>query len=124
MQRDMDLVRKILLAMNDDEGGSPLEIEGYTKVQIGFHVAIMAQAGLLRGIDITNHGHPQNWLPIDITWEGYEFIAKIRDESIWNKLKKLSLEKTGGLGYEFIKAIGTRVITDVVTTGKLPGFLD
>jgi hypothetical protein len=62
------------------------------------------------------HGEvSRNWLPLDITWEGFEFIAKIRDESLWKKLKAVSLEKTGGLGYEFIKALGTKVITDVVT---------
>jgi|GEM_PF-7061885 len=47
MKRDIDLVREILLALEEhDHGYAPkdLEIRGYSKEQIGYHVWLMGRA--------------------------------------------------------------------------------
>jgi hypothetical protein len=48
MKRDMDLVRKILLQIEEHPHGfapNYLAIEDYTQEQIGFHVLLMGEAG-------------------------------------------------------------------------------
>ncbi len=85
MKRDMDLVRKILFSMEDDETRTifpenyPLEIEGYKKENIIYHMKIMGQAGLLN-VDIEEdipNPHTQMAFPkkvhtpyYSLSWEG------------------------------------------------------
>jgi hypothetical protein len=115
----MDLIRKILLAHEGHEHGyppSPLLIEGFSKEQIGFHVAIMAQGGLVNGIDITaaNGDRSPNWISTGLTWEGYDFLDKIRDESRWEKIKKVTLERTGSLGFDTIRAVAGKLVAEAI----------
>jgi hypothetical protein len=56
MKLDMDLVRKILIALEDHPHGSYgqfIRIEGYSPEQIGYHVTLMGEAGLLVAVDVT-----------------------------------------------------------------------
>lgn len=39
-----------------------------------------------------------------LTWAGHEFLEASRDDSRWEKVKRLLLEKTGGLSFEVLKA--------------------
>ena len=108
MKRDMDLVRKILLACEAEPSGwapSPLVVEGYTEAQIGFHVMLMAEAGLIQGKNITSSkSQGPQWLPGPMTWAGYEFLDASRDEGTWGKAKA-AVSKVGGFSFDVLKAI-------------------
>ena len=59
MHRDMDLVRQILLKMDEHPNGfapPKIEVPGYTDEQIGYHVALMGEAGLMKCVDVTPLG--------------------------------------------------------------------
>ena len=59
MKRDMDLCRKILLSVEAREGTVDpvwVELEGYTDGQIGYHAKLLADGGLLEGVDCTALG--------------------------------------------------------------------
>ena len=48
MKRDMELIRKLVLALeNEPTGYAPenLNIEGYTSEQVGYHAYLMIDAG-------------------------------------------------------------------------------
>ena len=50
MKLDMDLVRKILITLEEQPHGffcQSLAIDGYSTEQIGYHVTLMGEAGLL-----------------------------------------------------------------------------
>ncbi len=89
MKRDMDLVRNILLAIEADPTGYPpeeLEIEGYTKDQIGYHMLIMIEAGLLEGQEVTPMGAScPVGIPTRMTWHGHEFLDACRDVTRWSE---------------------------------------
>jgi len=56
MKRYMELIRKILLVAEsapDGWGPDVPRIEGYTVDQIGYHVYLLADAGLVRAVDVT-----------------------------------------------------------------------
>jgi hypothetical protein len=113
MQRDMDLIREILLKLEaHPHGFAPaLEIDGYTDEQIGFHVSIMGQARLLDVHEVTTHGAGSpRAIPSAMRWEAYEFLAAIKDESTWKKSKATLMSKTGTLGFELLKAVLTAEI--------------
>jgi hypothetical protein len=89
----MDLVRDILLAMDSHKHGyapKNMHFDGFTEEQIGYHVYIMGQAGLL---EVANAGHfgasSPKAMPLNITWAGHEFLSNAREKSHWLQAKKL-----------------------------------
>ncbi len=108
MKRDVDLVRKILMACTDHEHGHAprdLAIEGYSEEQIGYHVYLMMQAGLVDGADVTTMGSSSPEAVLNsITWAGHEFLEASRDERLWSKAKKAA-GSTGGLVLDVLKSV-------------------
>lgn len=54
MKRDMNLVREILLALEEDLSGfapEDMEIKGYTDEQIGYHILLLIEAGFIEAKD-------------------------------------------------------------------------
>jgi hypothetical protein len=91
MKRDMDLVRKILLAMDAYEHGfapHDLTIPGYDQEVIGHHVWLMAEGQLLTASTMTvSNSESPIALPHTITWKGHDFLDAVRNDSIWSKVK-------------------------------------
>lgn len=109
MKRDMDLVRKILFAIEDNEQGffhKQLEIQGYSSEQIGYHVYLMMQASLIKGADVTTHDcHSPVAIPTGLTWAGHDFLDACRDEGIWIKAKEKLKSLGGEVPLEVIKTV-------------------
>ncbi len=83
MQRDLNLVREILLAVEDSKGpirGVP-KIEGYPESQIGYHVIILNEAGLLTAVT-ERIGKQILVVSVErLTWKGHEYLDGLRNES-------------------------------------------
>jgi hypothetical protein len=115
MKRDMDLVRKILMACADDEHGNApqnLTIEGYSEEQIGHHAYLMMQAGLVEAADVSTLEDPSPVAVItSVTWDGHEFLEASRDEGRWCKAKQAA-GSTGGMVLEVLKSVLIGLATD------------
>lgn len=92
MQRDMELVRSILLAVEKHEHGkapSELAIDGYSAEQVGYHCHLIGQAGLADVADLTTRGSAS---PVGrilrLTWQGHEFLDAARDDTVWSRTKE------------------------------------
>jgi hypothetical protein len=114
MQRDMDLIRQILLKMEENPHGftpKGIEVEGFTKEQIGYHAALMGEAGLIRVAPITAISDlSPSAIPICLTWAGYEFLAASKDEGTWKKGTSTLMAKAGAIGFDILKAVLTAEI--------------
>jgi hypothetical protein len=104
MQRDIDLVRLILLDL--EARGSyadwlDIDIEAYSPEQMDYHLELLVEAGFLRvsstGRELAR-GHP-----VRLTWEGHEFLDAVRSDSRWRAVKALS-EQVGGLPVATLRA--------------------
>jgi len=131
MKRDLDLVRKILFAMEKDEtqtkfGEGEPEIDGYEREDIVYHMRIMAQAGLLHvyksELPHLNDAHLQWRMPktyvssYSISWNGYEFLDAARDNTRWEKAKG-AMAKAG----EFVLPVLMQLLTQYLKAElKLP----
>ena len=107
MKRDMDLVRKILLELEDapyESGGLDLELEGYSPDQISYHVMLLNEAELIEANDLSTFGGPK-WIPKRLTWAGHEFIEASRDESRWEKAKNIMKEKGSGMAFDVLRSV-------------------
>ncbi len=107
MKRDIDLVRKILLAIEaHTQPGDwiELKIDGYSEEQVTYHVKLLAQADLIEANDLSSSSG-FDWKVKNLTWEGHEFLEASRDEGRWKKAKALLMEKAGSLSYEILKEV-------------------
>jgi hypothetical protein len=112
MKRDLDLVRKLLMAMEEQEQGyvqSELVVEGYTTEQVNFHIFLLGDAGLAKVAENTHIGSTSpSALPLHLTWTGYEFLAAAKDDTIWAKAKTTVIKPAGGVAFsvllEWLKA--------------------
>ena len=111
MKRDMDLVRQILLTVErnaDPFGAESVQIEGQTEREIGYHIKIMQEAGLLDAGDRTHLGaDAMLWHSVSLTWEGHEFLDAARENSRWNAAKKKVMDKAGTVSFEVLKQLLT-----------------
>jgi len=84
MKRDMDLVRQILLAI-EDKGGHPhgwvdLEIQGHTAEVVAHHVLLLQDAGLVVAQNLTTmHGFDMK--PKRMTWASHEFLDAAKNDT-------------------------------------------
>jgi hypothetical protein len=73
---------------------------------------LMAEAGLIRGTNITNSkSEGPEWLPGPMTWDGYEFLDASRDEGTWGRAKA-AVSKVGGFSFDVLKAILVKYMAD------------
>jgi len=99
MNCDMNLVRNILLHIENQESGyAPVDfvMNGYNHEQIHYHAYIMMQGGLIEGIIYTDFSSqsPQA-IPKNLTWAGHEFLQAARNDTLWKKAIDTVQEKGG-----------------------------
>ncbi len=114
MQRDMDLVRTILMRMeNSSSAWAPQDfgIWAFSPAQIGYHVYIMMQEGLIEGNDVTGtaSGGLRQAVATGLTWKGHEFLDLARDLQRWNRAKAI-IAKVGSAPI----AVWMKVLTDLL----------
>ena len=106
MKRDMELVRKIALALEASPSGfAPrvLNIDGYSEEVVGYHALIMMEAGLLEGVDTTPWGSKSPYAaPTRLTWAGHEFVEEARDDTRWNRAMALVKDKGGSITIDLL----------------------
>ena len=107
MKRDIELVRSILKWIEEREEGRnigwQIEIEGFNEEQIGYHVYLMGQAGLLEVADTSSSdSRSPEAIPIDMTWDGHEFLDASKDSDLWAKAKKNVIGPAGGVAFSVL----------------------
>jgi len=89
MERDLDLIRDILLFVQKEENKNKnVEIPGFSSDEIRNHVKLMHDKNLIEA-QFTKSGY----FISRIKWDGYEFIKGTKDNKTWTKIKNVFLEK-------------------------------
>jgi len=112
MKRDMDLIRKMLLAIEADEQGlaPKIEIDGYTQEEINYHAILLGEAGLAVVIEAGGMGGTSPEAQIDrLTWAGHEFLDSSRENKTWNQAKDV-INKIGGASIQIWASVLTEII--------------
>lgn len=109
MKRDMELIRKLILLLEDNPhmtAPSQIHIEGYTRQQIAYHKYLLVDAGLAVGQDVTHLGSvgPDYKLSY-LTWAGHDFADACRDQKTWEEATKIVKEKAGSVTFEVLKQL-------------------
>lgn len=90
MKRDMDLVRKILLATEALPYGSQLNgLEDVPTEAFITHVIWLKEGGLVEANAMAGSGSYAKYAIVTrLTWAGTEFVDAMRDDTLWAKAKE------------------------------------
>lgn len=100
MKRDLELIRKMVLAVEDHPAGyaPEMKFEGYTEEQVGYHAFLLVDAEMAVGNDYTSVGSESpEWHILHLTWKGHEFAEAARDDTRWKKAMGIVQEKGGSV---------------------------
>lgn len=90
MRRDMELIRMMVLAIEDHSSGwaPELNFPGYDRAQIGYHAYLIVSAGLASGSDITtSESMGLEYHISHLTPAGHDFAESARNQYIWDKVQ-------------------------------------
>lgn len=117
MKRNWDLIRNILVKAEDlNEGehfGEDVFDDSYIN-EVAQHLVMLDKAGFIEAINNGGLNH-QTRICTGLTWDGYEFLDKIRDKTVWNKTKSILKEKGLELTFATIKVAATKAITQLLS---------
>jgi hypothetical protein len=110
MKRDFDLIRKIMLAVEEQSSEASLQlpdllekIPGYDVPSMGYNIDLAVKAGLIEG---ETHGYPISIALVSgLTWAGHDFLDDARSETVWNESKAKLLKVGGSASLEILKAV-------------------
>jgi len=119
MKRDFELIRKLLIFLEEKEDPGHVEvppIEGYSESVIKTHLILLHDAGLLRCEPVKSSTSDRviYVIPFDLTWEGHEFLGKIRDDNVWNKIKNIVSSRGGTLVFSVVNRLATHFATETI----------
>jgi hypothetical protein len=114
MQRDMDLARKILLALEakpDGQAVETLDIEGYDDSAIRYDLLLLAQAKLIDyEPTLTKSGRMICVVAFNPSWEGHEFLDAVRNDAVWSTVKAQASEKGSSLPFDVLKTLALEAV--------------
>jgi hypothetical protein len=124
MKRDMDMIRRILLHV--EQAQKPVEtVPDCAQNVFDYHTALIIEAGLAEG-DV---GKDHNLLPFGavvfrLTWNGHEFLDSARSDTVWQIAKQKVLKPgaswTFALLGEVLKTLAKHQLAEAGIPGLQP----
>lgn len=120
MQRDMELIRKILFVIEDKYvdtwlGSNEISIDGYDMKTVAYHCAILHDAGLLSDYKGQYGSNELMFFGVGrLTWDGHELLDKIKSDTVWNKTKETIKKKGIPFVLDAVKEIATAITTAMI----------
>ena len=114
MERNMDLCRLILFKIETEYRSTALynlNIDGFDLDTVAYHCKILADAGLLDSYEpIYGDDRIYAFSVGSLTWAGHDFLDKIRENTMWDRIKDKIKENTLPMNLEVIKNVATNLI--------------
>lgn len=85
----------------------------YTIEDVLYTIKILDEAGFILASMDYGDGHIVDCIIVDITYEGTEFINKIRPKDVWSKLKS-GFAKVGAFSLPVISDVANSLLTSLV----------
>jgi len=109
MKRDMDLARELLKWAEDAKPNAECWSDeygpGHEHVVVAEHIRLLKEAGLVDALLIESDGEILKARVDRLTWEGHDFVARARNDTAWNKAKRIAKEKGLDLTIDLLKML-------------------
>jgi|SRR5690554_90899 len=116
MKRDWELVREILTQIEEldssEKSLEPSALKGYSLGVVSYHMSLLKDAGLIEATCFQPLSGELQCVANSLTWDGHEFIDKIRSDNTWGKIKSLARAKGLDLSIDVIKGAAATVISN------------
>ena len=116
MKRDMELVRKILFALESSQRNAAFE--GYDENTVKYHEALVIEAGLAEGSTIKsgmgNREVPAAVMLTKLTWAGHEFLDTVRNDTVWAKTKQTFASKGLDMTLDLVKSVASNIAAGLI----------
>jgi Hypothetical protein (DUF2513) len=116
MTRDWDLIRQILLAVEQADATVKISFEDMidcTEETFHYNTVLLTEAGLVHSMVLPRIN---TTLVESLTWEGHEFLDAIRNHASWEHIKTIAAEKSLGLSFSSIKAIEHHLRSKIIAS--------
>lgn len=114
MRRDMDLIRTILLNVEDHP--LVLSTDSYnptwTTQELLYHAKLIDQAGLAEVAFIKKDDTVACACIGELTWQGCDFIDTVRSETLWAKVKTTIATSLGSASFNVLTQVASRLALD------------
>jgi hypothetical protein len=116
MKRDLELIRKILLTLED--GAQPKSLADESPERIGYHIQLLLDEHYVEGTVIWD-GVGEARTPITyfvrrITNAGHDYLDSVRDPRVWNETKTVLEKVGGGATLEVVKDVAAKVMAELI----------
>lgn len=119
MKRDLDLLRKILLAVENADGfysyngvDQVASAVGYSDLSIiSFHISLLVDSDYIEVTEVTCCGQAyDDYLIKRLTAAGCDYLDSVRNDSIWDATKATIAKAEGSCALSLVKSIAEKVI--------------
>ena len=118
MERNLDLVRQILLSVEADQGPmmyqSDSEViegfEAYSRQEFEHHLYLLIEAGFIDGKGQWTFGNTYYATWRSLTWMGHDYLASVRDEGVWAKVQEGLGPRMASCSLEVVQAFAVSVV--------------
>ncbi|MDD3186402.1 MAG: DUF2513 domain-containing protein [Anaerostipes sp.] len=119
MNLNIDCVRDVLLFVENAEFGRDVNgsnflaaYPNYTNDDFSYTCLKLKEAKYLEVVTKSMHPRPSVIKVKDITFEGHQFLADIKSDTFWNKIK----DKASKVGFDTVKSLSVTAINLIATS--------
>lgn len=109
MKRDMELIRQLLMKIEesgrDDLRETDLQIDGYEPRSVMYHIELLEEADLIKAEILRSTSGTLGAVVERLTWDGHEFLAAARNETVWNRVMKTIRDHSVSLPFDVLKTV-------------------
>jgi len=120
MKRNWEVIKEILIAVEGSESplNAKITLESFDDSKLDvyyYHFDMLCGTNLVdSSIDMGQHGIKYFNIQ-SLTFEGHDFLDTIRSDTVWNKVKELSMKKSIELTFDSIKKLSALAITSLAS---------
>ena len=119
MRRDVELDRRILLAVGDSQrrtiDGDALVDDAHGLEAVAYNAELLQQAGLMESHVIrAMNGDAVSVSLGPLTWKGNEWVDSVRDPKIWGRVKRKIASTVGTASFDIILELAKQLAVKAV----------
>ena len=114
MRINVDLLRGILIDVADCPFPTVRSNRSFiypetTQGEIDYHIHLLIDNGYLKGLNASSKDAPYQYLEIELTLAGQNFLDSIADNTVWEKTKKYLKENAMDFTFKTILFVSTKI---------------
>jgi hypothetical protein len=116
MTRDMELIRRILKTIKEDQDTNfkAIDFPDVDPSILVRHMELLKEARLIESLESRPLEGGVRIMVKDLTWAGHDFVAAVDNDTVWNKIKqKFSPGELATMPLSIVKTLGIGVLEQI-----------